>query len=178
VGLAAQGRRALDWGVASKPLSPDEEAFLEALLSEDELGVVVRAHIHIEARLNELVENLVLRPALLPRLRYEQRARLACALGLVEEIFQPLKILGDIRNQFSHKLDTKLTPAMVQALHDAIPDRNRGLGAYAKTRAKHPEMPADPASLPPKEKFIMCALMLQGVLKVGCEQALAKRKPK
>ena len=41
---------------------PSEAAFVCALFGEDELGVVVRAHIHIEAKLRELLELVVADP--------------------------------------------------------------------------------------------------------------------
>lgn len=43
----------------SDTADPSEAAFVGALFGEDELGVVLRAHIHIEAKLVELLELLV-----------------------------------------------------------------------------------------------------------------------
>jgi hypothetical protein len=93
-------------------LEPDD-TFIPALLGEDALGVVVRAHIHIEARINALLDTMVAHPSLLPHLRYEQRVRLACALGLDDRWFKQLKLLGDLRNRFGHNINTELTESMV-----------------------------------------------------------------
>ncbi len=90
--------------------------FLEALFGEDELGVVVRAQIHIEARVNALLEILVPFPKKLPRLRFEQMLNLACALGLRDTSISAIKELGNIRNQFAHQLDTRLTAGMVDRM--------------------------------------------------------------
>lgn len=58
------GLRPEDFGIhdRSRPpvaTDPSEAAFVGALFGEDELGVVVRAHIHIEAKLLELLELVV-----------------------------------------------------------------------------------------------------------------------
>jgi len=43
--------------------------FFAALQIEDELGAVVRAHIHIESCLNSLLEGWMIRPASLVRMQ-------------------------------------------------------------------------------------------------------------
>jgi hypothetical protein len=52
----------------SNPEDPSDAAFFGVLFGEDELGVVVRAHIHIEAKLLELLELLVPAPTYLERM--------------------------------------------------------------------------------------------------------------
>jgi hypothetical protein len=138
--------------VAASPSSDD--AFFDAIRGEDQLGAVVRAHIHIEARLNQVVEALTPHPDELPSLRYEQRAKLAVALGLDGRILNPLLELGRIRNAFAHRLDVKLTDSMVAKLFEAFhkEDRwiivdayqrtwahlgQRGMPPYEKTDARH-----------------------------------------
>lgn len=170
---------------------PVSDALLQALFGEDELGVVIRAHIHIEARLNEVLDRLVPYPDSLPRLRYEQRARLACALGLKEDTFGPLKALGDIRNRFGHKLDTKLTPDMVDELYDAFSsdDRQTLLRGYAITNEqlkrspgtgpdaeKHRNMPEDFSRLSARDKFVMIVVILDKMLLVARKELEARRR--
>jgi GNAT superfamily N-acetyltransferase len=92
-------------------LEPDD-TFIPALLGEDALGVVVRAHIHIEARINALLDTMVAHPSLLPHLRYEQRVRLACALGLDDRWFKQLKLLGDLRNRVDYVNGTNSSPVV------------------------------------------------------------------
>ena len=71
----------------SNEADPSEHGFVGALFGEDELGVVVRAHIHIEAKLLELLELMVADPKHLERmdLDFGQRVNLAVALGLKPE---------------------------------------------------------------------------------------------
>jgi hypothetical protein len=75
--------------MATVPRPEFDQSFLDALLSEDELGVVVRAHIHVEASLSEFIETLIPVPAELPNLRYQQRVELACEVppDLVPRLF-------------------------------------------------------------------------------------------
>jgi hypothetical protein len=96
------------------------DAFHNALLAEDPLGAVVRAHIHIEERLNLVLKALTPHPKHLPSLRYEQRVKLAGALGLNDSILPALSKLGDIRNAFGHRLDVTLTDAMVDELFSLL----------------------------------------------------------
>lgn len=63
-------------------------AFIAALRREDDLGMVVRAHIHVEAILLELIALRLRRPETLsPRLGCAQRVSLA--LGVVRENEDP-----------------------------------------------------------------------------------------
>lgn len=151
-----------------------DPAFLEALFGEDELGVVVRAHIHIEASLNQFIDVVTPFPKLLPRLRYEQKVNLACAMGLVEESGPPLKKLGDIRNAFGHRVDTRLTAEMTRDLFESFSksDRQIIIESHRKTIAEgYPELPADLTQLRPKDQFIIIATALKRMLEQVKEDA-------
>jgi hypothetical protein len=150
-------------------MSPQDidEDFLASLFGEDELGVVVRAHIHIEAQLNELLRHLVPEPSFLPRLRFEQRVNLAVALGLFEAALGPLKKLGDIRNAFGHKLKVSLTREMVDDLWSTFTPEHKAivLGAHEAARKALPDkrLP-DFDQLGPRDKFISIAVSLDKML--------------
>ena len=98
-----------------------DDRVLKDLTAEDELGVVLRAQIHIEASVTEFIETIVMDPDRLPRLRFQDRVQLACALGLKGEYFEALKFFGDLRNRFAHKLDTRLDDATVNELYAKLP---------------------------------------------------------
>lgn len=145
-----------------------DAAFFHALLGEDPLGAVVRAHIHVEARVYQVLAALTPHPGHLPNnLRYEQRVRMAVALGLNEEILQPLKVLGDIRNEFAHSLDVTLTDAMVERLWQTFSQENQKIirEAYANTHAQlsqqgMPEYEKSDA----RHRFIMMAVTIDKYL--------------
>jgi len=93
-----------------------DNIFYNSLLEEDQLGVVIRAHIQIEARLNLFLEAHTSNPSQLPRLRFEQLAKLAVALGLEDKALPALLEFGNLRNAFAHRLDVTLTDEMVNKL--------------------------------------------------------------
>lgn len=151
-----------------------DEAFFMHLNSEDELGVVVRAHIHIEASLNAFVDARVPYPDRLPRLPYEGRLRLACALGLMHSHFDALKVLADIRNSFGHRVDAKLTDGKLKELYGKLPPETQELvvRAYEMTNRQRgfinpPEFP----SLSPKDRFVLIAVMLKSFVVAAAYQA-------
>jgi len=82
-------------GVMTETASDDQQ-FQHALQGEDELGVVVRAHIHVEAALNALIETVSSNPNYIDKmdLEYSQKVRLAVALGLLPQYESPLLALG------------------------------------------------------------------------------------
>lgn len=152
-------------------IDPD---FLSILFGEDELGMVVRAHIHVEAALNQLLDVLAPFPDHLPRLRYEQRVNLACALGLAHECAPPLKKLGDIRNSFGHSVDTTLTVETTIALFNSFsePDRQTLLKGFARTRQEVlPDLDANFTQLRPRDQFVLAAVALKRMLEQTIEDA-------
>ena len=139
-----------------------DPAFYHSLVAEDELGVVVRAHIHIEASILDFLHARVQKPKLLPRLPYEARLRLACALGLNEEYFECLKALGDLRNHFGHNLSATISGAKANELYTKLPPfaKDVTLATYAKTVVQHDDMPSF-EGLSPKDRFVFIALVLK-----------------
>src|SRR5438477_11303402 len=87
------------------------EDFIKVLDGEDELGAVIRAHIHIEALLLELLRLLVKDEGALRKLNHEfsQSVDLAIALGLGPEHAKGLRAFGKLRNEFAHDLNSKLS---------------------------------------------------------------------
>ena len=147
----------------------DEEQFISALTGEDELGVVVRAHIYVEATLIELVEALAINPQHLKpmELDYFQRVNLAIVLGLNPEHGPPLLALGKLRNAFAHRIDTRLTKDRVENLYKALSQNDKELvqKMYEKTntmllKERGPRF----RSLEPKDQFILIAVALRYML--------------
>ncbi len=149
---------------------PDEQ-FLGALLGDDELGLVIRAHIHIESGINELLDVAVPHPKQLPHLRYEQKLKLACALGLQERLFKPLNILGHIRNAFGHNLNTSISEVNVNDLYGALAEQDRKgflLGIEANlVRLRIQNVDQFP-TLSPRVRFIFLA--------IGLDKAMAQAR--
>lgn len=155
-----------------------DERFHKDLTAEDELGAVIRAHIHIESSIIDFVRARVHYPDDLPRLQYEARLRLATSLGLKQEYFEGLKLIGDIRNSFSHKLDATLTDAKINELFSKLCDEGRELTltAYQMTN-RHLEMtdtlPFD--KLPARDRFTLIAVTLKAYVAAAAHEAVSRK---
>ena len=154
-----------------------DEKFFSHLQAEDELGAVVRAHIHIEASIIEFLDARVPFPDELPRLQYEARLKLSMALGLKCEYFQSLKLLGDIRNSFGHNINTVLTDEKLNEFFSKLPQEGKDitLQAYAmmsKQRGEEKALPFE--QLAPRDRFTLIAVMLKSYVVGAAHEAGAK----
>ncbi len=152
-----------------------DEAFLTALQNEDALGAVIRAHLHIEAGLNEFLDASVHAPDQLPsQLSYYNKVKLACALGLGKEHAPPLHELGKLRNKFAHELHFEFTQSVVDRLVGCLSadDRRAVEAAYSATNRAVLGSGGGPLeALPPRMQFAMVAITLKGMLMVATHRA-------
>ena len=144
---------------------PSDEAFFESLSVEDDLGMVVRAHIHVEAMLLEMIDLLVPNPEPLKKmeLEFHQRVTLAVALGKLDEKEAPaLRALGKLRNDFAHRLDTQLSKDRVNNLYNALSADQKGLIQHVYRR----EGSGGPSfkEMSPRDRFIAMAISLRAML--------------
>jgi hypothetical protein len=155
----------------------DEDEFQTALQGEDELGVVVRAHIYIEASLNELLEELSASIKHIEKmnLEYSQRVSLAVAIGLLPQYESPLRAIGTLRNNFAHKTGTKLTKDRVNNLYASLSSEDKQIvqSSYERTRKKVKTQIKVPtfSKLPPKSQFILIAVSIRSLLIVATREA-------
>lgn len=99
--------------------------FIEALAAEDELGLVVRTHLYVEAALNRffLLRLQVTQDELSTvGLGFAQKIKLAKALGISIPIVRSLERLNTIRNKFAHRLETTIDIGEVHNLFEALPE--------------------------------------------------------
>lgn len=151
---------------------------IDALFGEDDLGVVVRTHIYIESAVNALLDLLITFPGELPRLSYEQKLKLCCAMGMDKALFMPLKELGDLRNSFGHNITTKLSGASVKKLVASVSasDLQTITVSYKTTRIGTKEnLPESFTELDPKGQLIGFAIWLNATLDVLQEHARSRR---
>lgn len=139
--------------------------------------MVLRAHIHIEASLEEFIDALIPWPDRLPRQQFDSRLRLACALGLSQSYFDALKFFGELRNRFAHKLDAKLDDATLNEFYSKLPREGQELTlqAYEMTNqqsaaTERPEFQA----LSPKARFALIAVMLKGLVVTAAHEAKSR----
>lgn len=147
----------------------DEAKFFSDLMREDELGVVIRAHIHIEAQLMRLLEILVSYPEHIEKMNldYAQRIKLAVAMGLRVEHAAPLNTLGSIRNRFAHKLESRLTKNDAENLYRTFHADDKDIIQQSFERTKQQLAPGESTKfkqLSPKDQFILMVVALRTML--------------
>ena len=87
------------------------ESLSAALRNEDDLGKVVRAHIHIEHELQDFIFFAAPVPDQLKSfdtMEFTDKVQLALLLGLTPDLRAGLNATGRLRNKFAHKLDMKI----------------------------------------------------------------------
>lgn len=96
------------------------------------------------------------------------------ALGLDAQCQEALKLLGDIRNSFSHNLNASLTDSKINELFSKLPSQAQELvhTAYVMTIEQRGEMDAPPFSkLSPKDRFILVAVVLKSFVVARAHEA-------
>jgi hypothetical protein len=151
-------------GVAEK-----QEAFNKALLGEDPLGAIIRAHIYIEHEVNAFIESQLADPQALGPLHldYDGRVQLAVALGLPAGMKPALSNVGKLRNRFAHRLEASIGKQEVDGLKKAMgEDFQVALGSLARTDQKMGKPPRKWADLEPKDQITLLLITLWGKLTV------------
>lgn len=93
-----------------KALSDRQEDLQKVLLGQDELGMVIRAHINIENELIGFIRSRMSPPGALDALEldYIGRIKLAGGLGMNKDLRKALAAVGVLRNKFAHRLGAKI----------------------------------------------------------------------
>ncbi len=151
-------------------------AFQDALLGEDELGVVVRGHIYVEHELNEFIRATLSPPEALDaiKLDYDGRVKLAMALGLPAHFKPALSFLGTLRNKFAHRLDAAITKQEANGFAAAMgPNKIIAGDAYQATQAKFTsgDMAVPVNDRAPKDRFVLYLITLWSGIAVAAVKA-------
>lgn len=126
--------------------------FYDDLAREDDLGMILRAHLHIEHQLKEFIS------LFLPfsercdweEISYARRIDLALSCGLPEDMRTPLKKIGTIRNDFAHKLNMVIEKETVQNMYNDLSQRHRDVVKLCHKELGGKE-PLKPSQSDPKE---------------------------
>ncbi|MBN9454265.1 MAG: hypothetical protein J0I42_20200 [Bosea sp.] len=159
-------------------IEAEQEAFNKALLGEDDLGMVVRAHIHIESRLSEFIEARLVQPEQLElsKVPFEMRVRLALALGLSDKFKSALNFVGTLRNKFAHTLTASLGEEEATNFERALGSEGKQIRdkSYKSTKAKlAADKPSSPSGLEPRDKIVLSFVTLWGGIAVAAVRAKA-----
>ncbi|WP_257139109.1 hypothetical protein [Bacillus pseudomycoides] len=110
-------------------LRKDADEFMKATNEEDELQIVLRGHIYIEHEIERLLRNHLVEPdaILSNRFTFMSKLNLAVALGLISMDKKiPYKILNDLRNDYAHELNYKMTGKALRGLVQSMDKEIRG----------------------------------------------------
>jgi hypothetical protein len=151
-------------------LAERDQAFYAALRGEDELGMVVRAHIHIEHELRAVIMAVAPVPnqVRFSDLDFEATVRLALILGVHPEFKSPLAAIGKLRNKFSHRLDMKLGKSEADDLYKALGAEIKKIvqKTYDNLRADNPDKdyPKKYSSLDVRDRIMTILISIRGGL--------------
>jgi hypothetical protein len=143
------------------------QSALFALLEEDsDLGMIIRAHIHLEHELREFVLAAAPQPAevRLSEYDYAGTLRLAMTLGLDPALEVSLIAVGKLRNKFAHRLEMKLTEDEAKRVYSTLDPSTQvdAQQAWSITCVLHPDTgrPKELLKSSPKDLIATCLAML------------------
>jgi hypothetical protein len=139
--------------------------FVDALRSDDDLGMVVRAHIHIEHELSAFVTSAAPRPDQVKEMNFDGTIRLALVLGLDARLKPALNAIGNLRNKFSHRLGMKLGTQEVNDLFAALSPQDQTMmrEMYKKQGGKNIQA----APIVDRVRFIFITLLIALRIETG-----------
>lgn len=157
-------------------LAEKQARLIAALMGADALGVVIRAHIHVEHEVIGFIKARLPEPGALGGigLDYDGRVKLALALGLPDEFRKALSFLGTLRNKFAHRLDATIGEQEAKNFAEAMgPGKVTAADAY---RATHEKLggsgkPVPFSNLPPMDRFILLSQTLWSGVGVAAHKA-------
>lgn len=149
------------------PINERDGDFYAAIIAQDELGMIARAHIHIEHELQLFLGESLSRPDEIDgsSVTYNVRVRVALAVGLRPQLKKPLMALGTLRNKFAHELGMKLSIEDANnfyATFDAVGKRVIQ-DAYASMVQKYGR-PDDLAALSAKDRMSLYVVSLRSAV--------------
>lgn len=150
-----------------------EEQFQHDLNREDELGKVIRAHLHIENIVDRLLEMEFKKPDVLKQLHldYNDRVLLLQAFGYTEMLTRPLAAFGNLRNAVAHNLSSSLTEDKMQSLYNSFDSHGKEIiqNSYRRThqQSSDSEMPRSLNKLHAPGRFLFFAISIHAMLVVS-----------
>jgi len=146
--------------------SPTDDRFKADLFREDDLGSVIRVHLHIEHHVNEILNLMIPYPEHLKSLKldYDGKVNLLCALGAEPSSTKVLKSLGTMRNKFAHNLNFQLDKSNVLNLYETLDSNLKEVlqKSHNHTRSKKEHSDIDAFNkISAKEQFILIAVLIK-----------------
>ena len=92
----------------------------------DDIAVVIRGHILIENILEKILSKYLDLNAFDDRdLTFDFKLKMARSIGLLGDLYVPIKRLNKIRNEFAHKIETEIKDVDISVLTKFFEDKRR-----------------------------------------------------
>jgi len=174
--------KVVDLRKAMRDLDDRTAKFYAALEGEDDLGVVLRAHIYIEHELKLYVSEVAPKPDQIKFSSYDYNSLIALALmlGLPSDLKAALTSIGNLCNKFAHTLEMELTTQEANALYNTLsPNMNVNMQQGHASCLKNPKygdanLPKSVARLNPKMLFGVCATFIRGAIMLQTLEAYVR----
>jgi hypothetical protein len=145
-----------------------DQKFLDDLQREDDIGFILRGHIHVESQLIELLKEFFPFPEHcdFEKLNYRSKVEIACAAGLTHEIKNFLYCIGSIRNKFAHRVDSSVSANIALDLYHSLPESYRSEIRHsymAFGKVEH----VDPSSIEPRELMTLLFIHARQAVKAA-----------
>jgi len=145
-----------------------DEQFHTDLQNEDDLGAVIRGHLHIEHALNELLKRQIPFFERLEKLHldYKVKVGLAIAMGLNAGYEQPLRGVGLLRNKYAHQPGFKISVSDTTNLYKTFSGDDKAIiqDAYQRTNKDLNRVNIPFSKHKPIDQFIILAATIRQIL--------------
>ena len=146
---------------------PDQQ-FIDDLQREDDVGLVLRGHLHIEHQLVEMLSEFLpfADRADWGMVNYRAKVEMAYAAGLPEDLKKLLERIGALRNGFAHTLSSSVTKEMALNLYNSLSDLYRR-GLKESYKAMDMGEFGSPASLEPRDLLTLVFIQARQAIKAA-----------
>jgi hypothetical protein len=156
-----------------------DQAFYLALRGEDDLGMVVRTHIHVEHTVRAFITAAAPAPDQVKfgLMDYDATVRLALVLGLNIEFQNGLSGLGSLRNKFSHRLNMRIGEEEAKNLYQALGPTSKRVvhHSFSSLQAQSPGKHAKTfGALPARDRLMLSLVSLRGGIIIELVRVLGK----
>jgi hypothetical protein len=145
--------------------------FFEDLAREDDLGLVVKAHLHIEHQIAEFVQTFMQCPEKCDwtRVGFAAKLEIALGLGLPHHLRKPLEAVGKLRNSFAHDLNYSQAQVDAVALYNGLPARLHSGVKETYRRLRGVEL--KPSKLSNRDLLVIMLLNLRQAIQAEVQRA-------
>lgn len=103
------------------------QQFANDIAKEDDVGMVLRGHLHIELQLKEFISLFLpfVERCDWKKINYRQKIEFALSCGLPEDMRTPLEKIGGLRNAFAHQLNADIQKKTGIDIYNSVSTRHK-----------------------------------------------------